>query len=155
MTTDTHPSEVYFYHLERQTIENVLPQLLERTLTRGWRACVQATTAERIDALNAHLWTYRADSFLPHGTRQDGFAEAQPVFLTIAADNPNKATVRFLIDGAEPEQWQGYQRFVVLFDGRDEGARNAARTAWKSAKAQGCEVTYWQQEQDGRWERKG
>ena len=68
---------------------------------------------------------------------------------------PNKATVRFLIDGAEPEQWQGYQRFVVLFDGRDEGARNAARPAWKSAKAQGCEAPYWQQEQDGRWARKG
>ncbi|HRK19549.1 MAG TPA: DNA polymerase III subunit chi [Hyphomicrobiaceae bacterium] len=148
------PTEVLFYHLERQPLDRVLPALLERTLERGWRAVVEAGSEERMTALNALLWTYRADSFLPHGTRQDGMPEDQPVYLTTTPENPNGATVRFLVDGAEPEGWQGYDRIVLIFDGADDTAVAAARNHWKSAKAAGCALTYWQQNQDGRWERK-
>ena len=61
-------TEMLFYHLQRQPLERVLPTLLERSLERGWRVVVQAPSEERVDALDAHLWTYRDDSFLPHGT---------------------------------------------------------------------------------------
>ena len=61
-------TEVLFYHLQRQPLERVLPALLEQSLERGWRVVVQAASDERVEALDAHLWTYRDDSFLPHGT---------------------------------------------------------------------------------------
>ena len=61
-------TEVLFYHLQQQPIERVLSQLLQRSYERGWRVVVQAASEERIDALDAHLWTYRDDTFLPHGT---------------------------------------------------------------------------------------
>ena len=61
-------TEVVFYHLQRQPLEQVLPDLLERSLERGWRVVVQASSDERVEALDAHLWTYRDDNFLPHGT---------------------------------------------------------------------------------------
>ena len=93
-------TEVYFYHLEGRTLEQVLPTLLERSLERGWRAVVQASSPERVEALNTLLWTFREDSFLPHGTSSDGTAAMQPIFLTVEADNPNDAAVRFLVDGA-------------------------------------------------------
>src|SRR4249919_3176025 len=70
-------TEVLFYHLDRQPLERVLPDLLERCLERGWRAVVQVGSEERRDALDAHLWTYREEGFLPHGTVKDGSAEAQ------------------------------------------------------------------------------
>ncbi len=65
---ETAMTEIRFYHLLDQRLERVLPQLLEMSLARGWRVVVQATSEERIEALDAHLWTYRDDSFLPHGT---------------------------------------------------------------------------------------
>ena len=43
-------TEVLFYHLERQPLERVLPNLLERTLERGWRAVVQCGDPERLEA---------------------------------------------------------------------------------------------------------
>src|SRR5581483_367979 len=92
-------TEVLFYHLHGQPLERVLPQLLERSLERGWKVVVQAATDERVDALDTHLWTYRDDSFLPHGTSRDSDPMAHPVLLTTAEHNPNGATVRFLIDG--------------------------------------------------------
>ncbi|HZP20184.1 MAG TPA: DNA polymerase III subunit chi [Bauldia sp.] len=147
--------EVLFYHLDRHPLERVLPELLEKCLERGWRAVVQVGSEERRDALDAHLWTYREEGFLPHGTARDGFAEDQPVWLTAAGDNPNGASVRFLADGAEAGDFAGYQRIVLLFDGNDADAVGRARATWTSVRAAGHEATYWQQSDGGRWEKKG
>lgn len=148
-------TEVLFYHLDRQPLERVLPDLLEKCLERGWRVVVQVGSDERRDALDAHLWTYREESFLPHGTAKDGSAEAQPIFLTVGTENPNAATVRFLADGVEMSDAQAYQRIVILFDGNDEDAVKRARASWVAVKEQGHEATYWQQSERGRWEKKG
>jgi DNA polymerase III subunit chi len=147
-------AEMLFYHLQRQPLERVLPTLLERSIERGWRAVVQAPSEERVDALDAHLWTFRDESFLPHGTWRDAEASEQPILLTIHDDNPNGAAVRFLVDGAPvPADSHGYDRIVVLFDGEDPEAVAAARERWSEAKAQGLEVTYWQTDERGRWQR--
>lgn len=146
-------TEVLFYHLERRPLEAVLPGLLERSLERDWRVVVQAGSAERVAALDAHLWTYRDESFLPHGTDADTASE-QPVFITAEAINPNRADVRFLVDGAPLGTVEGYRRVVLMFDGNDADAVAAAREAWKAVKAGGHEATYWQQGESGRWEKK-
>jgi DNA polymerase-3 subunit chi len=147
-------TEVLFYHLEHQPLDRVLPSLVERTLERGWRAVVQAGSEERVEALDMALWTWRDDSFLPHGTKRDGNPAVQPVYLTTEEDNPNGATVRFLVDGAETGDLSPYARVVYLFEGRDASAVARAREQWRSAKQAGCEVTYWQQSPEGRWEKK-
>jgi DNA polymerase-3 subunit chi len=148
-------TEVLFYHLQRQPLERVLPTLLERSLARGWRVVVQASSDERVEALDAHLWTYRDDSFLPHGTARDGDAAAQPVLITAGEHNPNGAQVRFLIDGAPvPSDAATYERIVLLFDGGDEDAVAAAHACWGEVKAQGFEATYWQPDEQGRWVKK-
>ncbi len=147
-------TEVFFYHLESQPLERVLPSLLEKTAERGWRAVVQAGSEERLEALDALLWTYRDDSFLPHGTAKDDASDRQPIFLTLGDDNPNKATVRFLVEGAEAADLKAYDRVVYLFDGRITEAVAAARDSWTRARNAGCEVTYWQQAPSGKWERK-
>jgi DNA polymerase-3 subunit chi len=147
-------TEILFYHLDRQPLERVLPELLEKCLERGWRAVVQVGSEERRDALDAHLWTYREEAFLPHGTVKDGSAEVQPIWLTVGPENPNGAAVRFLADGVEMAELNAYTRVVVLFDGNDQDAVQRARAAWKSVKAAGHEVTYWQQSERGRWEKK-
>jgi len=148
-------TELLFYHLQRQPIERVLPSLLERSLERGWRAVVQVASDERVDALDAHLWTYREDGFLAHGTYRESDPNAQPVLLTVHDDNPNGAHVRFLIDGvAVPADASTYQRIVLLFDGEDDDAVAAARARWSEAKAGGLDVTYWQADENGRWEKK-
>jgi DNA polymerase III subunit chi len=148
-------TEILFYHLKGQTPEQVLPALLQKSLERGWRVVVQASSEERIEALDAHLWTWRDDSFLPHGTWREAEATQQPILLTVSDHNPNGATVRFLVDGAlMPENVAAYERVVLLFDGEDPDAVDAARARWSEAKSAGFEVTYWQADERGRWERR-
>jgi DNA polymerase-3 subunit chi len=148
-------TEILFYHLQGQRLEGVLPAMLEKSLERGWRAVVQGASEERIEALDAHLWTYRDDGFLPHGTWREPESTEQPVLLTLTESNPNAANVRFLIDGAPmPADPEAYQRIVLLFDGEDDEAVAAARVHWTEAKAKGFEVTYWQPDDGGRWVKK-
>mgnify|MGYP001419239493 CR=1 FL=1 len=147
-------ADVLFYHLEGKPLEAVLPQLLEKTLERGWRAVVEVGSTERADALDAHLWTYRDDAFLPHGRAGDEETDArQPVLLTTDGANANGATVRFFVDRAVPSATEGYERIVYLFSGHDPDAVAEARVAWKALRA-GNAVTYWQQEPSGRWVKK-
>jgi DNA polymerase-3 subunit chi len=148
-------TEILFYHLKGQTPEQVLPALLQKSLERGWRVVVQASSDERVEALDAHLWTWRDDAFLPHGTSRDAEAAEQPIVLTTGEENPNRATVRFLIDGAGMvADTAAYDRVVLLFDGDDPEAVEMARTRWSEAKAGGIEVTYWQADEKGRWKRR-
>ncbi|MFC0243287.1 DNA polymerase III subunit chi [Rhodopseudomonas telluris] len=148
-------TEVLFYHLQGRTIEQVLPPLLEKSLARGWRVVVQAGSEERADALDGHLWTYRDDSFLPHATWRVPDAPQQPILLTAEDSNPNAASVRFLLDSAAlPADAESYDRMVLLFDGDDDDAVAMARDAWKQCKARGFDVTYWQADAEGRWQRR-
>jgi DNA polymerase III subunit chi len=148
-------AEVLFYQLQRQPIEKVLPILLEKSLERGWRVAVQSSSEERIEALDALLWTYRDDSFLPHGTYKESSAADQPILLTVNADNLNRSAVRFLIDGSPmPSDAASYERVVLLFDGEDPDALEDARERWRDAKGLGLDVTYWQADERGRWQRK-
>lgn len=152
--SDADKPEVLFYHLERQPLEKVLPSLLEKTLERGWRAVVQLGSEERLEALDLELWTYRDDSFLAHGTAKDTAAEHQPIYLTTGEEVPNGAGVRFMVDGAVSTRFSGYARIVYLFDGNDPDAKAKAREQWTAARKAGCAVTYWQQSESGRWEKK-
>jgi DNA polymerase III subunit chi len=151
-------TEIWFYHLQRRTLEDVLPGLLERALQRGWRAVVQGASEERIAALDEHLWTYSDDSFLPHGSARDGDPKTQPIFLTTGPENPNGARARFLIEGAEIapilERGETYERIMFLFDGNDAEALAIARTQWSELKSRGLTLSYWQQTERGAWEKR-
>ena len=144
--------EVWFYHLERTGLDQALPELLEKTLARGWRAVVRARERERIDHLDGWLWSYRDESFLPHAEADEPNAARQPILLTTGVDNLNSADALFLVDGADPGELAGYTRCVVLFDGRDEAALAVARAQWSAVKAKGLPVSYWKQQAKG-WER--
>lgn len=146
-------AEILFYHLETQPLERVLPTLLEKTLERGWRAVVETSSRERAEALDALLWTFSDDAFLPHGIAGGEADALQPVLIATDHANPNGATVRFFVDRAVPQTGDGYVRLVYLFSGHDPDAVSDARIAWK-ALGQGNDLTYWQQDNNGRWNRK-
>lgn len=148
-------TEVGFYHLTRSTLEQALPRLLEKVYASGKKAILRASDAERLELLNRALWTYDNASFLPHGTRADGHAEAQPIYLTTEIENPNGASILVLVEGAEAPDLGSYDRVLELFDGGDPQAVEVARTRWREARASGHEAVYWQQSERGGWVRAG
>jgi DNA polymerase-3 subunit chi len=148
--------EVTFYQLQRQPLEAVLPVLLEKSRERGWKAVVEVASAERQRALDDLLWTYSERSFLPHGLDGEPDCAEHPILLTTTRANGNGAEIRFLADGARlGDDLAGYQRVALIFDGEDPEALQAARDDWKLARAAGHDASFWQQNGEGRWEKKG
>lgn len=145
--------EVWFYHLERTGLDQALPELLDKTLAKGWRAVVRAGSADRIEHLDGWLWSYRDDSFLPHGVDGEANMARQPILLTTQTDNANQAQALFLIDGVEPSALDGYSRCLVLFDGKDDEQLARARRQWKALKDAGATLSYWKQGGQGGWEK--
>jgi DNA polymerase-3 subunit chi len=143
-------TDVYFYHLERSSPEEVLPSLLEKTLAKGWRAMVRTSGREEQERLDEALWTYRDESFLPHGTS----GADQPVLVTQTDEAENEAKAAFLMPGADmaDEAMKRFERCVLFFTGAE---RDAARAAWTRFKEAGFAVTYWKQTQAGGWQRQG
>jgi len=147
--------EVWFYHLERSSLDGILPELLERTLAKGWRALVKASSTDVMEHLDRWLWIYRDDSFLGHGLDGEPGATRQPVLLTLRDENANGAQALFLVDGAEAGDISGFERCMVIFDGQDELALARSRRAWSAFKEAGHGVAYWRQGEERGWEKQG
>lgn len=147
-------AEVLFYHLQAQPLEEILPELLERSLARNWRVVVESGAPEQLEEIDNLLWTYREESFLPHGREDQEFASEQPILLTSSGDNLNGAQIRFLIHDAALPDDLNYERLVLLFDGLDEMSVQNARQHWKALKGTDHVLTYWQQNEAGRWQKK-
>ncbi|WP_284176819.1 DNA polymerase III subunit chi [Rhabdaerophilum sp. SD176] len=146
-------AEILFYHLQGQRLEAALPLLLEKALEKGWNAVIRSGSAERLAVLDETLWSYREDSFLPHGREEEGDAEHQPILLTTGDCLANNPEVLFLVDRAPLPAQYPFERVVLMFDGDDPEAVDLARSAWKTVKALGHPATYWQQD-NGRWVKK-
>ena len=146
-------TEIGFYHLLSTSLERALPRLLERARAQGHPIVVKAGSAERVAQLDTALWTYDESSFLAHGRAPDANPAAQPIWLTDRDENPNRATMLVLVDGAESDDLAAFARCADLFDGNDEDAVTAARRRWRRAREAGHSLTYWQQTAAG-WEKR-
>jgi DNA polymerase-3 subunit chi len=138
-------TEVLFYHLERRSLDEVLPGLVERSLAKPWRVLIKCESADRAAAIDNLLWTYDEQSFLPHAQLGDGDASRQPVLVTVEDTNANDGNVLFLVGGAVAPPWDGplvqsLARVVLLF----AKARDA-----------GHAVTYWKESASGKFEKQG
>ena len=147
---------VDFYHLQKAPLEHVLPKLCEKAYATGKRIKILLGNEERVEFINSLLWTYVEDSFLPHGSKKDGFVESQPIFISTSEENENQAHLLILADGATPslDVLSQYERILNIFDGNDENALNRARAYWKEIKALNGELHYWQQNERGAFEQK-
>ncbi len=146
-------TEVWFYHLERSPLTQVLPDLLEKVTSRGWKAYVHGHEDDKIAALNSHLWAYDPASFLAHGTEDGPFPERQPVLLGASGAMANTPDVYLSVSPVEPPDLAGLERCLIVFEGIDDDHVGWARGLWKQLKAGGHTLAYWKQTDEGRWEK--
>jgi len=145
--------QYWFYHLEASTLEGVLPGLLEKTLEKGWRALVKLPEA-RLGEMDGFLWTFRDDAFLPHGRDDEPQAELQPILLSSTTSSAKGFDAVFLIDGEKVTDMEGVSRTMIMINGRSQEDVQRERGRWKTLKDAGATLSYYQQDERGRWEKK-
>ncbi|NQZ13501.1 MAG: DNA polymerase III subunit chi [Alphaproteobacteria bacterium] len=147
-------TEARFYHLQKQTLDQALPLILEKAYQTGKNIVLRVQDKKEAERLNTHLWTYRPDAFLPHGCAKEGNAEHQPIWLTEKDENPNDAKIIILTQGTSTESIEDWDLCCEMLDGHSNDQVTTARAKWKDYKDKGLEVTYWMQSDSGGWENK-
>ena len=147
-------TEIRFYHLQKQTLDQALPLILEKVYQSGKNAVVRMVNENEVNRMNDLLWSYKQSSFLPHGCAKTGYAKQQPIWLSAENDNPNKAETLILTQERTADDIADYSLCCEMLDGRNDNAISDARTRWKAYKDQGFDVTYWFQSETGKWEKK-
>jgi DNA polymerase-3 subunit chi len=136
---------VNFYHLTALPLERVLAIICAGLLGQGEKVLVVAEES-LLGRLEEQLWTYAADSFLPHGRER---AETQPVLLSTEPAALNGARCIALADGVWREEALGFDKAYYFFD---PGGLDAARGLWRQLKGrEGIEARYWKQDENGKW----
>ena len=152
--------EHWFYHLQQSALEQVLPEMLEKTHGKGWRTLVKigpltGDPAQKIADLDDYLWSYRKDSFLPHGRDDQPMADMQPVLLSASTKTAEGRDAVILISGGDVADLSGVERCITILDGGNEDDVISARTRWKAVKASGAKALYWRQDERGKWVQAG
>ena len=146
-------ADIFFYHLTSTSLDQALPKLLEKALQGNFKANVRVSDAGEAERLNSWLWNYNPDSFLPHGTAQDGSSDQQPIYITPQEENPNAANLLVVTCGLRPTSANTYTRVLYVFDGSDETQVAGARSRWKEYTAEGHTLSYIRQNAAGGWEK--
>lgn len=148
--------EHWFYHLQQSALEAVLPDILEKTLAKGWRALVKVGPCNggaeaEMQRLDKFLWTYKQDGFLPHGRDDEPMADAHPILLSCSSEKSENVDAVILVAGAEMQDVASAKRCITILDARNADDRAVARKRWKLVKDAGHKTAYWQQNDHGRW----
>lgn len=146
-------TEIGFYHLTTPQPDKSLIRLLEKIYDSSSKALV-LVSSERLEHLDTLLWT--SSAFLPHGSKNQESPDQTPIWLTDKSENPNGANVLVSIDGIVPDETfqNAFEKHCLLFDGANEAQKEGARKYWKKCQQESKNVTYWQQGDDGSWQKK-
>jgi DNA polymerase-3 subunit chi len=142
--------QVDFYHLTTQPLDRALPQIAAKVIEGGNRLLIVTADDRQRTDLDALLWSYAADSFLPHAQLGRDDDAAQPVLIAPDVNAANRARYIALVDGVWRDEALDFDRVFHFFD---EDSVRPARAAWKGlAERDGVDRRYWKQNDSGRWE---
>jgi DNA polymerase-3 subunit chi len=147
--------DIGFYQLAQRRAEAVLPQLVTKALGAGHRLLIRSSDAAMLDRIDAALWSFAADSFVPHGIDTvlgPARAAAQPVLLSVAGDwQANRADCLAQIGDDLPDVLTGLSRVLFLFAA---DTLEVARARWRIvSKNAGLRPIYWREGEGGRFEK--
>ena len=147
-------ADISFYHLQNQSLEDSLPKLAERIVSMNAKAVIKVNDKTTAKLLDKALWTYSPESFLPHSVEGTKYPKDQILYITTKDDNPAEATMALMVNGAMIDDIEQYERVLYMFESKQDEVISQARNDYKQFKNAGHTVTYWQQKDQGGWEKK-
>lgn len=114
-------------------------RLTEKALKQKRQVLIVADTKAEAEALDEALWTFKAESFIPHHLVGDGPTPPPPVRVTWQAP---PAECRDILVNLGADLAPGFERFnrVIEIVAGTDTEREQAREHWKAYKRQGYNV---------------
>lgn len=142
--------ELNFYQVMNGNLVPSVVKLLEKVYTSGKRCVFFSPIEDRVKVIDKTLWTFSTNAFVPHGDKELGFSDLQPIYMTSEVKNPNQAVVLVLTDSFDYESWnQNFERVLFVFE--DLSSAKTAEELFSDLKNKKENVKYWKQSRTG-WE---
>ncbi len=118
-------------------------RLVQRALGEGLRAYIEAPDDQTARSLDRLLWTFREDSFLPHGLVGETDPELTPILIGRRNERPPTQSGQLLINlGYEvPDALDRYERLIEPID-QDPAVRAAGRRRYAHYKGLGHPLSH-------------
>ena len=145
---------ISFYHPQKHLLDQAVFTLLHKSYRAGKRALVLIETKDRLQYIDTMLWSYDANSWLPHGSDGGEDCVEHPILLSTEDINRNEAQYLFLLDGMRSSKIKDYDRCFELYN---ESLGLSAEQAWETLRTfvnSENEISYWFQNKSGSWEKK-
>ena len=150
-------TDIIFYEFMNTEAKQALPAIVQKCLGQQWKVVIQCESEEIRDDLNSLLWIFEKESFLPHGTKADGYSDKQPVYLTCINENPNgaKAKIAFgIVDIGEIDSISDFDRYMIFIESSDKETLKAGSEYFQKLIKSGFQPKYQQQNSNGGWSEK-
>ena len=106
-----------FYVLQKHTPEdqhNFACRLIEKAVRQGNRVMLATRNEAQSRALDALLWSFRPDAFIPHGVHGDPHAATAPVLISHHDDDERHSDVLVNLKLEIPTQFSRFQRLAEI-----------------------------------------
>ncbi|MGI9329247.1 MAG: DNA polymerase III subunit chi [Gammaproteobacteria bacterium] len=135
-------TRIDFYVLDDSSAEARLRfacRLAEKAVHLNNRVIALAADESVARHLDELLWTFRAESFVPHAVAEDAAAEALPVMISFGADAPQaQGDLLINLTPAVPACYESFARVAEIIDSSDE-CRQQGRTRFSFYRNNGLE----------------
>jgi len=118
-------------------------RLVERIHGEGLRLYVRAASEQEARHLDRLLWTFRQQSFIPHGLRGETDSDLTPVLIGWNGDAPDTRPILINLAPALPPGFERYERVCEAVD-HDPAIRAAARERFRSYRRSGLQLDHYQ-----------
>lgn len=116
-------------------------RLTEKALAQGHKIHIQTEEAYQNEALNDALWSFKAESFLPHAVGQHEY-QSHPITidtLSISTNNEGHRDLLILLGANLPANFNDFKRMSILIPNNTDKIE-IARKIYKQLKKTGLEV---------------
>jgi DNA polymerase-3 subunit chi len=145
-------TDISLYHIQHSTIEKVLPKLLEKIVSANNRAILFCADESMMSELDKYLWSFSTKIFIPHGSKNDGYQDKQPIYITDVEENPNGASILVTLAEVSKDYLVRFSRMVYVFDNTKENLEYAKNIIKAYDNDTSHKLTCWQQDKTtGSW----
>lgn len=133
---------VDFYVLEAPSHEGLLRQacrLAEKAWQMGHRVYIATPSADATRQLDELLWTFRPDSFVPHGRYPETGGNDLPILIGHDSQPEDGAGVLVNLTPSVPEFHERFERIAEFVSG-DEESRHLGRERFRYYRDRGYDV---------------
>ena len=137
--------KAYFYNSSHRNVVADISFLIEKLFKEKNRILVCCKDQETVEVIDAFLWTYKEDEFIPHSIATKEKNSIYPILITTDIHEDYDHNVLLASSGVliKETDWRKFAKAYYFFDDQENKEKENAREMWKNFSALNIVCKYW------------